>query len=743
MKKLDDKILPNVSIAIVTCNCAQNLKECLSRIDKQDYPKEKIEILVVDGGSTDGTLEVARSFESKIVDGGFKANAEPRRGVSLFYATHGIVAYIDSDIFLPNSTWLREMVIPFIEDKEIVATQPLFYEYRKEDSLLNRYFSLIGNHDPVAYYLKKTDRFSWGQEKWNLLGKAEDKGSYFKVKFNHRRLPPLGCNGFFVKKSAILESALSNPEDIKIFNHSDAAYLMVAKGYNTFGFVKNSVIHKTSRGFIFSWIKKRIYSTENLYFRKVSRKYRVYDPKSLWDNLNLLKFIIYTFTIIKPLYDSLRGFIRKQDLAWFMHPVMCLVMLYTYSFVAIKHLIKKYLLRIAEDVQMLDENFNVLILSHFFVRTEATGPPVDLKDFLLPKVKSIVYIEHPFPYNAWQDEDTRSRITVFKHGKLVKQKDFLPWRGNNVLYYIKDVLLTQWWVLMNRRRFDLCIALDNLNTLSVLFWRKLGLIKKLVYYTIDYNPIRFTNRLLNGIYHKIDKICCYDSDCIWVLADRMIEGRKRKGISIKRCAPTVIVPMGAHLSRIKKVPLEKVERYTLVYVGTLSQRQGVQLILRVLPNIIKEVPQVKFIVIGKGDYEEQLKKMVKQLKIEQYVIFKGFLKDNNEVEQILSRSAIGMACYVPDESNYVYYADPGKPKQYLGCGLPVIITRFPAIADEIEKNDAGIAIDYNENSLKRAITKLLKDDDSYANCRKKAIEFSKSFDTEHILSNALNETLAT
>lgn len=152
---------------------------------------------------------------------------------------------------------------------------------------------------------------------------------------------------FSLKKTALLESALPDRRDVTIFNHSDAAYLMVAKGYNTFGFVKNKVIHKTSSGFILNWIKKRIESTECLYFRKIPRKYKVYDPKNFWDNLNLIKYIVFSLTIVKPLYDAGRGFLKVRDIAWFVHPIMCLAMLYTYSYVTIKHVIRKYLLKTA------------------------------------------------------------------------------------------------------------------------------------------------------------------------------------------------------------------------------------------------------------------------------------------------------------------------------------------------------------------------------------------------------------
>lgn len=388
-------------------------------------------------------------------------------------------------------------------------------------------------------------------------------------------------------------------------------------------------------------------------------------------------------------------------------------------------------------------NIDVLILRHFYARGDSSGgPPQDLRDFLLSRVKRIVYVEHPFPYNRRLGEDTRSSVTLYEEGVKKKEYYFLPWRGPDISFYLKDIIVTQGFLLRSRRRFDLCIALDNLNTFSILLWRKLGLIKKLVYYTIDFNPLRFENHLLNSIYHYMDRISCYYADYIWNLSERLMEGRKEKGVNIKRCAPSIIVPIGAHLSRIRKLPMEKIERHTLAYVGHLAEKQGIQLVLRVLSDIRREVPDIKFVVIGKGEYESALRTLTTQLGIEDIVDFRGFIRDHREVENLLCHCAIGIAPYVPDERNFVFYTDPGKPKLYLGCGLPVVITRFPAIADEIEKERAGVAIEYKEKSLKQALMRLLIDDRFYTICRQRAITFSKDFDTEHILSQALEQTLS-
>jgi len=59
-----EKDLPKVSVIIVTFNADKFLQTCLSSIYHQSYPN--IEIVIMDGGSTDGTLNIIRANQHKL-----------------------------------------------------------------------------------------------------------------------------------------------------------------------------------------------------------------------------------------------------------------------------------------------------------------------------------------------------------------------------------------------------------------------------------------------------------------------------------------------------------------------------------------------------------------------------------------------------------------------------------------------------------------------------------------------------
>lgn len=336
---------PTVSIVIVALNCAENIGECITRIKNQDYPLDSIEIHVIDGGSTDGTQKVASSMGATVIDGGYRDNSEPRRGIGLLKSQNEIVAYIESDIFLPTNQWLKQMVRPLIENDGIVACQSLRYEYRRKDRLLNRYFALMGCHDPIAFYLRKRDKLTWYEKKWKLFGKAIDVDDFYKVTFNVSALPPLGCNGFVARRHELQTLTLPDVAELPRYTHSDSVYDLVSQGQDTFAFVKNTVIHVPSNEPMWRYVARRMAYTKTLHFGQLERKYKVYDFHSLRDNVNLMKFSIYSITVIKPLFDSLRGFVNKPDRAWFVHPAICLMMFIGYSFITVRQLAVKVFTR--------------------------------------------------------------------------------------------------------------------------------------------------------------------------------------------------------------------------------------------------------------------------------------------------------------------------------------------------------------------------------------------------------------
>lgn len=325
------ELLPTLSVIIVTLNCARNLDICLSAIRAQVYPANKLEIIVVDGGSTDDTLKVAERYGARVIVADqcprYRINAEARMAIGLQHAQNEIIAYIMSDNFLPSPDWLKQMVHPLMEDGSIIATQTLRYTYRSTDTLVNRYFALFGVSDPVAYYLNKRDRISWAENSWCLPGKAEDKGTYYRVRFQADGLPPLGCNGALVRREILLKSECT-PD---LFRHSDVMYDLVVMGYDTFGIVKNDVIHATSDT-IFGAVRKRIVYFQSLHPGwEVERRYLLFDPKRREDRLRLVWFVLASLTLVKPTWDAFKGFLRIRDMAWFLNPIMCLAMTFAYG----------------------------------------------------------------------------------------------------------------------------------------------------------------------------------------------------------------------------------------------------------------------------------------------------------------------------------------------------------------------------------------------------------------------------
>jgi glycosyltransferase involved in cell wall biosynthesis len=292
----------------------------------QNYPKRKIEILIIDGGSTDCTVKVAKQSGAKVkIIKQERDNPEGRKAIGLHEAKNELVLFIDSDNLLPHTEWLMNMVRPLMEQSDIVATQPLRFHHDYKYKSLNRYFALVGVGDPVVYYLGKSDHLSWSEEYWTLNGQATDQGEYYRVSFTPDNAPTCGANGYLARRDLLLKTKCTKDE----FFHIDVNYDLINLGFNTFGFIKDDIIHLSGESLV-QYAKKRLIYMKK-YYGLSHRRYLIYSSTRKEDRINLMAFIIYTLTLLRPTYDAIRGYKKVPDKAWFLHPIMCQIMLLTYG----------------------------------------------------------------------------------------------------------------------------------------------------------------------------------------------------------------------------------------------------------------------------------------------------------------------------------------------------------------------------------------------------------------------------
>ncbi|HUC36008.1 MAG TPA: glycosyltransferase [Acidimicrobiales bacterium] len=311
-----------------------------------------------------------------------------------------------------------------------------------------------------------------------------------------------------------------------------------------------------------------------------------------------------------------------------------------------------------------------------------------------------------------------------------------------VVRYGVDAALTALWTRRLVGHADLYCGVDALNAVIGIFLRAIRVVNKVVFYAIDWSPKRFESVGLDVVYHVTDRTAALLADETWNTAEAMNKGRWpgwlpsliREGV----VARSKTVQTGIASSLLAELPKADRNRHRLVFMGHLLEKQGLQHVIAALPLIAQNVTDVELAVVGSGPFEEQLRRLVGKYGVTDRVSFLGYVPDESEVLQILASSSIGLAPYLESVDNYTAYADPGKVKNYLAAGLPVVISRVPVIARQIESHGCGCVVPAEPQSLAAAVTTLLlEDDESLVRRRERAIEFVRGLGWDSIFADAL------
>lgn len=307
---------PTISFVLPTYNADRYLEKCLISIFKQQYPADKIEVLLIDGGSTDKTLEIARKFPVRILENPRRV-AEYGKSIGINESKGEFFVLIDSDNEIVETNWLENMVRPILEHPELFGVEsPLSYD--ETLSSLNRYFARMRIADPLARM---------------LVSKPEhitQYGGYSILEYGPQAAIVTGANGFLWNKNLIMKYQEFWKDKFEEGNFG--TYIHENTGAN-YAIPKNtSVRHFYTDNlseFVFKRRKiagkarKRMASGEYTWFKRVS-------------GVQYVIAGVFLASGIGPVFQAAFYCVKNKSADFLWHPIISLYTIWVYAFSSLK-----------------------------------------------------------------------------------------------------------------------------------------------------------------------------------------------------------------------------------------------------------------------------------------------------------------------------------------------------------------------------------------------------------------------
>jgi glycosyltransferase involved in cell wall biosynthesis len=266
------------------------------------------------------------------------------------------------------------------------------------------------------------------------------------------------------------------------------------------------------------------------------------------------------------------------------------------------------------------------------------------------------------------------------------------------------------------KRYHVCIVDGPESALLALLLKKTGRTQFLIYYDIDYYPGQ--NPQWSGILARREQICCKVADAVVSVSRPLAALREQQGARL-----VALVPNGVDFARFHAANhIRSAHPPTLIYAGSLDARWGVDLSIRAMPLLRRQISDIRLLIAGGGPAEQELRQLAQSLGVADCVHFEG-LVPYAVLPNLLAQADIGVA--TSRGNAFRKYASPLKIVEYMATGLPVICSGGGEAEQMVEESKAGANIPFEPEAFAEAVRSLWAEPGSLSANRQAAIAYAQ------------------
>jgi glycosyltransferase involved in cell wall biosynthesis len=205
-------------------------------------------------------------------------------------------------------------------------------------------------------------------------------------------------------------------------------------------------------------------------------------------------------------------------------------------------------------------------------------------------------------------------------------------------------------------------------------------------------------------------LCLAEKFSIWFAHLVLTPNLSFKRLFVSRGCPDakIHVIMNSPLESIFRGPgngspggsTDKRQKFVVMYHGMITERNGVDLAIRAISAVRREIPDIAFEFYGAGDFVDLCLSLVKELGLDDAVTFRGCVPLET-IAKVIESIDVGLVSNRP--SIHWEHAMPTRIFEYLSMGKPVIAPRTGGILDYFGADDLYFFESGNTQSIIEAI----------------------------------------